>query len=109
MRSNEVLLQMPADAKVDAWRGPVSTRLLYQRGDKIGLFKCILNRHCEVEMRMAMDGQRARVQPCFVACGAQRRITRSLRRQPRRRDAGEKSWARKSTCDSIQELNSIGS
>jgi len=49
------------------------------------------------------------VQPCFVACGAQRRIARSLRWQPRRCDAAEKSWTRKTACHSVQELNSIGS
>lgn len=60
-------------------------------------------------MRVTMVGQRASVQPCFVACGAQRSIARSLRWQPRRCDAGEKSWTRETTCHSVQELNSIGS
>lgn len=85
MRSNKAGLELLYDALVNAARAAVGVGLLDQRGDQVGVLKHIFKGHCEVEMGLSMMGERTRVQPCFVACGAERgRVAYGRRGQPRR-------------------------
>jgi hypothetical protein len=68
--SSEMQLELLYDAVVDNGWATIRARLLDQRRDKVSVFQHIFKGNGKVEMGVPVMGERTRVQPCFVACGA---------------------------------------